>query len=69
MRNYSDSEIEQFFRGDPIVLDGLRRTYPSIYEMVERRALVLGLIMQLHAGDPPAKPRAVTWQDPEFRGF
>jgi hypothetical protein len=55
-KTFSDADLEQLFKCDPVRLRLLQRTRPALFWDLEKRALALGLITQLtQSGAPETK--------------
>jgi hypothetical protein len=67
-KTFTDEELAQVVK-DPVLWQKLRNTNIVFWEELERRALRLGLVLQLFQGEAPPKKRGVTWEDPQFYGF
>jgi hypothetical protein len=67
-KEFSDEELTRVVN-DPVLWQKIRNTNIAQWEALERRALKLGLILQLFQGEAPPKKRGVTWEDPHFVGF
>lgn len=68
-KSFTDQELEQLL-ADPTAWQLVRNTNLVLWESLERRALALGLILQLRqCGSPKKERRAAAWTDREFHGF